>query len=382
MRILIATDAYSSIVNGVVTSVKILRKELMSMGHDVKILTLSSNRKSYYDEEEDAYFFGSFDFSKIYPDARFSPFHAMELIEDILKWQPEIIHSQSEFTTFRIARKISKKINVPIVHTYHTLYEQYTHYFSPNVTSGKYMVSKLSRYIAKRTKCIIVPTLKTEKVLNSYDINDNIFIVPTGLLMDKFERVFTDEEKNNLKIQLGIPENSKIIISIGRVGKEKNIEELLRYYHKAGLDNLYFVIVGDGPERKNLSELVREFNLGDKVIFTGLIPYEKLNIYYQMADLFVSASTSETQGLTYIEALSNGTPVLCRDDTCLEQTVINDYNGYRYINFDDFFNKLHYLLNNNEKHKKLSLNAREGSIENFSSKVFANRILDIYKKYI
>ncbi|HHX67568.1 MAG: glycosyltransferase [Miniphocaeibacter sp.] len=382
MKILLATDAYSAIINGVTTSIKNLRRELISMGHDVKILTLSSNHHSYIDYDDNVVYLGSYDVSRIYPDARFSLSYTNPLLNSILDWKPDIVHTQSEFTTFFIARKIANKLEIPIIHTYHTLYEEYTHYFSPSVKVGKYLAKKFTKRIYNKTACMIVPTLKTFKVLKKYDINGNIYIVPTGLSMDKFKIKYPKEELELLKKELGLPLEAKILISVGRVGKEKNLEELINYLKKIEMENFHLVIVGDGPNKNNLINLIEINNLNNKVTFTGLIPNEQLNIYYQMADLFVSASTSETQGLTYIEALANGIPVLCRNDECLEKTVINNYNGFRYNSFEEFKEKLKLIFNNDELYNNLSKNAIISANENFSSRTFANKVLEIYKKYI
>lgn len=382
MKILLATDAYSAIINGVTTSIKNLRRELISMGHDVKILTLSSNHHSYIDYDDNVVYLGSYDVSRIYPDARFSLSYTNPLLNSILDWKPDIVHTQSEFTTFFIARKIANKLEIPIIHTYHTLYEEYTHYFSPSVKVGKYLAKKFTKSIYNKTACMIVPTLKTFKVLKKYDINGNIYIIPTGLSMDKFKIEYPKEELELLKKELGLPLEAKILISVGRVGKEKNLEELINYLKKIEMENFHLVIVGDGPNKNNLINLIEINNLNNKVTFTGLIPNEQLNIYYQMADLFVSASTSETQGLTYIEALANGIPVLCRNDECLEKTVINNYNGFRYNSFEEFKEKLKLIFNNDELYNNLSKNAIISANENFSSRTFANKVLEIYKKYI
>ncbi|QQK07286.1 glycosyltransferase [Miniphocaeibacter halophilus] len=382
MKILLATDAYSVIVNGVITSIKNLRRELISMGHDVKILTLSSNRHSYIDYDSNVVYLGSYDISKIYPDARFSLSYTNPLIDSILTWKPDIIHTQSEFTTFSIARKIANKLDIPIIHTYHTLYEEYTHYFSPSERIGKYLAKKFTKRIYHKSTCMVVPTLKTYKVLKKYGIDENIYIVPTGLSMDKFSIKYPKEELELLKEELNLPLKSKILISVGRIGKEKNIEELINYLTKMKFKNIHLLIVGDGPYKNTLANLIKDYNLNNKITFTGLIPNDELNIYYQMADLFVSASTSETQGLTYIESLANGTPILCRDDECLEQTVINNYNGFRYNSFDEFSEKLKLILNNNGLYKNFVENAVISVNENFSSTTFANKILEIYEKYI
>lgn len=382
MKILITTDAYSAIINGVTTSIKNLRKELISMGHDVKILTLSNNKHSYTDFDDNVIYLGSYDISKIYPDARVSKSYSNTSIQSILEWKPDIIHSQSEFTTFYISKKISKKLDIPIVHTYHTLYEEYTHYFSPSEKVGKIIAKRFTKFISKKSDCIIVPTSKTEAVLNRYGINDNLYIVPTGLSMEKFKIKYSKEELNILKGDLNVPTDKKILISVGRVGKEKNIEELIEYISRVKLENIHFVIVGDGPNRTNLENLVDKYNIRNIVTFTGLIPNDQLNIYYQMADIFLSASTSETQGLTYVESLANNTPIICRHDTCLKQTVVNGYNGFRYNSYEEFYDKLKLLLEDNDLYEEFSKNSKILAEEKFSSKTFANRILDIYNNYI
>ena len=382
MKILITTDAYSAIINGVTTSIKNLRKELINMGHEVKILTLSNNKYSYTDFDDNVIYLGSYDISRIYPDARVSKSYSNTSIQSILEWKPDIIHSQSEFTTFYISKKISKKLNIPLVHTYHTLYEEYTHYFSPSERVGKIIARRFTKFISKKSACMIVPTSKTEAVLHRYGIRDNLYIVPTGLSMEKFKNKYSVEELNILKEDLNVPTDKKILISVGRVGKEKNIEELIEYINKSNLENIHFVIVGDGPNRENLENMIDEYNMRNIVTFTGLIPNDQLNIYYQMADVFLSASTSETQGLTYVEALANNIPIICRNDTCLEETVVNDFNGYRYNSYEEFYEKLNLVLKDDTLYEKLSINSKLLAEEKFSSKTFASRILDIYRNYL
>ncbi|MDL2310714.1 glycosyltransferase family 4 protein [Peptostreptococcaceae bacterium OttesenSCG-928-C18] len=380
MKILISTDAYTPMVNGVVTSVKNLKNELTKLGHEVRVLALSQTRHSYKDD--DATYMGSIDFSKIYPTARVSLKYSHPLIEDLLAWKPDIIHTQSEFTTFTISKRIASKLDIPIVHTYHTLYEEYTHYFSPSKTAGKFIVRKLTRNIYKKSNAMIVPTKKTEYVLNSYDLKDHIYIVPTGLSMDKFSFKYDEEELAILREELNIPLESKVLVTVGRVGKEKNIEELIDFLNIIDNKNIVLVIIGDGPNREFLEKIVYELGLKNNIIFAGMIPNEQINIYYQMADLFVSASTSETQGLTYIEALANGVPILCRDDLCLEQTVVNDYNGYRYKNYDEFKLYLEKMLTDNIFYNDLAKNAEINVRENFSSEAFANKVLAIYERHV
>ncbi|WP_300410347.1 glycosyltransferase [Lagierella sp.] len=381
MKILISTDAYAAITNGVVTSVKNLRQELLKLGHDVKILTLSPSTESYIDREENIIYLGSFDISILYPDARFTLAWKSPLIDEILEWHPDIIHSQSEFTTFHIARIIKKKLHIPHVHTYHTLYEDYTHYFSKSETIGKMLVEKFTKTISDKTTAFIVPTIKTKNIIQDYGLTKPIHIVPTGLEEEKFEKVYTSEETDALREKIGIPIENKVLLFVGRVGKEKNIGEILEYLNRIKRKDISFVIVGDGPEKRELEEYTKSSGM-DYVIFTGLVDNEKINIYYQMADLFVSASTSETQGLTYVEALFNGLPVLCRDDICLKEPILQCKTGFRYRKFEEFKEQLNEFLDNKDILEEMSKNCREHAIKTCSAKAFANNILDVYKKYV
>lgn len=129
MKVLITTDWYKPAINGVVTSVCNLREELQQRGHEVKILTLSRTAHSY--EEEGVIYMGSVNAGYIYPGARLRVSPGRELYCRIIEWQPDIVHSQCEFSTFFMAKRIAEECKIPLVHTYHTVYEDYTHYFSP-----------------------------------------------------------------------------------------------------------------------------------------------------------------------------------------------------------------------------------------------------------
>ena len=129
MKVLITTEYYIPTINGVVVSTMNLKNELIKKGHEVRILTLSDTRHSY--EKQGDIYIGSAGVQKVYPGARFTFVRNNRFIEELMNWHPDIIHSQSEFSTFFMARRIAKNLQIPIVHTYHTIYEDYTHYFSP-----------------------------------------------------------------------------------------------------------------------------------------------------------------------------------------------------------------------------------------------------------
>ncbi len=294
MKVLITTDCYTPTVNGVVTSVKNLKSELTKRGHEVRILTLSNSLLSW--ERDGVMYLGSLNAGKIYPGARLSLSRDNKYIDEILEWKPEIVHSQSEFSSLSIARKISSKLHVPLVHTYHTVYEDYTHYFSPVEKWGKTMATLFTRAALKHTNCVIAPTHKVFSLLKEYGIMQEVRVIPTGIDLNRFRTAITEKEKGTLRKAIGVPEGNKVLVTVGRLAKEKNVEEILRFISKTGDMKITLVVVGDGPHKEFLMKFSEQLGLGDRVVFTGMVPPTEVGAFYQLGDVFVCASNSETQG--------------------------------------------------------------------------------------
>ena len=162
MRVLITTDWYEPVINGVVTSVMNLSRQLRERGHEVKILTLSRTFHSYI--EGDVVYAGSIGLGCIYPQARLKiPKAAGDYMEMLLEWKPDIVHSQCEFSTFFLAKRIASELHVPIVHTYHTVYEDYTHYFSPQKVWGRNIVQLMTKKLANVVETLIAPSDKIRR---------------------------------------------------------------------------------------------------------------------------------------------------------------------------------------------------------------------------
>lgn len=377
MKILIASDWYKPTVNGVVVSVLNLQSELIKLGHEVRILTLSNNSYSY--KVDNVVYLGSVSAEKIYPEARLRIPLTSGYVEELVEWQPDIIHTQCEFSTFITAKRISKKLNVPIVHTYHTVYEDYTHYFSPNKEWGRHIVASFSRRILENVEKVIVPTGKVKKLLEGYEITQEIQIVPTGIDITAFQNQISSDERIALRHKLGISNSDSIVLYIGRLGKEKNLEEVISFLEKINMENLVFLVVGGGPYKEKLKEFTANLNMDKKVIFAGMVPPVDIGKYYALGDLFVSASNSETQGLTYIESMASGLPALCREDPCLEGVIFNGVNGWQYNGFEDFKEKLEQFFANSELKVNMSAKAVEIAESNFSKEAFGKNIERIYK---
>lgn len=378
MKILIASDFYIPTVNGVVTSIINLKSGLEELGHEVRILTLSMNGKTH--RSGNVYYLGSLDGSKIYPDARFRVGCRKREIANILKWKPDIIHTQNEFSTYFIARKIAKKLSIPMVDTYHTMYEDYTHYFFKSKFVGRMAVVICSKLLGRSVQCIVTPTQKIHNVVESYGIQCPIHTIPTGLSLEHFEERVSDEKIKSIKASLGIPEDNFIVVAVSRISKEKNLNELVHFLTDRKNEKITFVLVGDGPERNKLKKLVAKSGLTDMVKFTGMVRPNVVPMYYQLADLFVSSSTSETQGLTYIEALASGTPILCRKDDCLEGVLEEGLNGHSFEDKEEFLEYLEFfMVHRNDT--GMSSYAKK-TAEKYSKENFVKNIAMLYQDII
>ena len=373
MKILITSDWYYPVVNGVVRSVLNLKEYLESKGHEVRVLTLSNTLTSY--KSSNVYYVGSLSAKNIYPEARVTNILAKTHLRSIKEWEPDIIHSQCEFSTFIMAKTLSKKLNIPLIHTYHTVYEDYTHYFTTNKKAGVKLVAKFSKALSDKCDYFIAPTAKTANILESYTISeDKIAIIPTGVhIPDLYDR-------KTLKDELDINKDKKILLYLGRLAEEKNIEEIIEYYDRLDDPNIEFLIVGGGPHLNKLIDYSKRFK--NKANFIGMVDPSEVNKYYQIADAFTTASTSETQGLTYYEALANGTVAICRSDDSLIGVIEDGFNGFCYDDYEGFKDYLYQVLDDCDLKNKLRENARAYALDNFSVQSFGCKCESLYQKAI
>jgi len=381
-KILITTDLYTVTTNGVVTSVQNLFDELTANGHDVRILTISDNLHSH--KEGAVYYIRSVPLKGVYPDLRMPTSFRHKLIQEIIDWKPDIVHSQCEFFSYQFASRISKITGAPIVHTYHTLYEQYmTSYLIPSKRLGDYLVKMLSKRRLKRVSTLVAPTQKVENTLQGYGMQTPISVVPSGISLEQHFRRLSEQERRFRRRELGIGEEDLVLINLGRLGGEKNLGELLEFFAEARKKNdaLKFLIVGDGPAREDLQRQAKQLDIAEHVIFTGMVPPSEVQNYYQLGDVFVSASTSETQGLTYIEAAANGLPLLCRQDDCLADVLEAGENGYEYTSAEEFLEAIDTMMDD-ESWRAAAAKRSEEIAASFDKKAFGEAIENVYESVL
>ena len=387
MRIGLFTDTYIPYINGVSTSVSVLKKALEKKGHQVFLVTVNSDGMKYKYEDGGRTIrlpgvpIGIYNYrlTEIYP---------LRVINKIKKWKLDVIHSHTEFGVGTFARIVSKQFGIPLVHTYHTMYEDYVHYITHgyfNRSSKKLVVYLTLFYCDTTANELIVPTKKTWDLFKEkYKLDKNIYIIPTGLEIERFYKEnFSDSKLSCIREKLGIKKSDFVLLFVGRLGKEKSVDFLINS-HKELLEiipNLKLLIIGDGPEKEEFISLSKKSKIDDSVIFTGMVPYDEIPAYYQIANLFVTASKTETQGLTLIEAMAAGVVPVCIDDESFKIIVINELNGRIFKNKKDYKKIIIDLYNNNRVLNRMSKQARL-SAEFHSSKYYAESVLDVYNHAI
>lgn len=379
LRVGIFTDTYIPEINGVATSVQQLKRGLEASGNEVYVFAPKNRIKNFAEKNVIRERSVSCPLIK---DRRICCFNMSRALKKVGTLKLDIIHCQTEFEMGQLAIMSAKKYNIPIIHTYHTVYEDYTHYLKfPGCNSRvtKSAVRKLSKVICNKVDKVIVPTEKIKHLLEGYGVTKEIVIQATGINCQKFKNIDLDKV-NSLRNKFNINSENRVLITVGRIAKEKSIIDLIRFLPLIvdKQKDIKLIIVGNGPEMTNLERECKRLNLENNIIFTGSVPWADIENYYALGDIFVGASTTETQGITYMEALAAGKPLLVRWDECLENVLVNNKNGIGFFGADDFVKGYFDICNNYDEMVKGAYK----KAEEYSDIIFAKNIEEVYKSCI
>ena len=388
MKIGIFTDTYNPVTSGVVTSINMLEQEMKKRGHEVFVFTTSKSIQP--NDNQTLYMLNSIPLliAKQYKN-RIATFYSREIAKQIKEIGLDIVHTQTEFSVGAFGKIISRKYDIPFIHTYHTMWEDYVHYISPLKGRNihlKRLARTISRAFVRKAECVITPSNKTAKYLK-YKCkvkNKPIYVIPTGIDIAPFKSSnFTEEERDNLKKSLGIKPNEKIILFLGRVASEKSIDVIMDIMPSIFEEHpdYKFLIVGDGPSKKDLEEQARKLNIDNNVIFTGKVPWNEVPKYYNIGDVFVNASITETQGLTFIEAMSAEIPVVAKYAPNLSEFIHTNKNGILVKKNSDFKKAIIDVIENENLRKTLIRGGNETAKE-YSIEVFGDKLEMLYTEII
>ncbi|WP_125711222.1 glycosyltransferase family 4 protein [Companilactobacillus zhongbaensis] len=374
MNIGIFTDTYFPQVSGVATSIQTLKNDLERKGHSVYIFTTTDPSVSKSTIEPNIFRLGSVPFIS-FTDRRIAVrgmFHAVDLAKEL---KLDVIHTQTEFSLGLIGKFVAKQLKIPFVHTYHTMYEDYLHYVLNGHLLKPYHVKQMSRMFIKNASGVVAPSKQVKATLDRYQIEAPITIIPTGVDLSEYTKPV---DASVVRQKLGISEDTPVILMLSRIALEKKIDhvlhsmpELLKHDPK-----LKLVIVGGGPDMDELVQMSKDLQIDDSVIFTGEVEHDKISPYYHMADIFVSSSDTESQGLTYIEAIASGLKIVVRSAPYTDQLLTDPSVGVTFNQDDQLVPKiLAYLDHPNSFDDR---DARQRILYNISSDKFGDSIIGFY----
>lgn len=385
MRIGLFTDTYPPYINGVSTSVLMLKQGLEKLGHEVYVATVNSENFNYKKDENVLMIpgipIGIMDF-------RMTSLYPLKAQKIIKSWNLDVIHTHTEFGVGSFARLIAKQYNIPLVHTYHTMYEEYIYYITKGYFDGasKRLVEYLTLFLCDKTvEELIVPTRKTYDLFKEkYKVKRDVHIIPSGIDVTRFyEENIDKKELISLRKELNIKKDEYIILYVGRIAKEKsidflinNLKDIIKKIPKARM-----IIVGDGPDMKDLMDLTHQNKLDKYVTFTGKVPWSNVPKYYQLASVFVTASTTETQGLTVIEAMGASKPVVAIRDESFELVMTDKQDGLFFTTDKEYKDLIFKLYKEKDFANMIAKQARI-TANAYNPEVYAKRVLEVYKKVI
>jgi len=378
MKIALFSDTYAPEINGVAIHVAALKEGLESLGHEVLVVTTNPKNNDTF-QEHGVLHCPSIKLKRIYGYGLSMPIN-MKQYQIIKKFNPDVIHIHTEFGIGLFGILVSKMLKRPVIYTLHTIYDDYVYYVVPK--TGQRIFYKYIRSLYKRATVITGPSPKSHEYLINAGLHRNVEIIPNPVDVDRFsiENVST-EDIDNVKKTYNIPDDAFVGCIISRVGKEKSIDVLLNYIEKYSKvnKNFRFLIVGDGPAKADLEQQAKKLGINNVVIFTGKISNNKLLPYYAACDVFLTASLSDTNSISMLEAMSMGLPIIQRNDPINEGQVIENVNGFIFNDENNFIEKLNKVYKmTSEERAELKNKVRNSVIHSNTKNNMAAKIVDVY----
>lgn len=383
MRIAIFTEAYLPRINGVVTHIKLLKEGLEALGHQVLIVTADGDTKKHYLEN------GVLHCPGIKMKQKLSGFEtslplSRTRLHYVRDFDPDVIHVETEFGMGLCGMSIAKYLKVPLVYTMHTMYDEYIYYIAPKLLAdpAKKLSHTYMKTFANRANAITGPSEKCSEYLRGAGVRMPVNVIPNPVELDDFSpEHYNEEEKNALRDRLGIPRDAMLACFVGRLGREKSIDLLIRWWNQAvpKSENLYLLIVGGGPEEATLRSIIAELGCVDRVIMSGSVQHPQLPPYLLASDIYVTASLSDTNSISVLEGMAAGLPVLQRTDPINADQVRDGENGWSFDSPEQLYHWLcHFRDLPQEEKESLKASTRQ-SIMNAGATALGERTLKIYE---
>ncbi len=386
MNIVIFTDTYYPETNGIAVTTKTLVDVLKNNGHQVLVVTSTYNNKIPSNENNIYYI----SFPKKKKRSLFTTISVFNnlIFRHVKAFKPDLVHNQTNGQIGQLGRYTADKLKIPFIYTYHSHFEEYAPYVEPG------MINRIARarertYLKKMMNIsteFIAPSSKIKNYLRKKGVDKYINVITTGIDINKWDN--DEAVKKDIKYlhkKYEIPDETKVLMYVGAISEEKNLDLLIKSYKKY-LDSepktdTRLVIVGEGDQQSALESLVAQLDIKDNVIFAGKVNHDKMKSYFAFADLFVTASTSETQSVSTMEAMAANCLVLVKDDETLVDLIDRDKNGFIFNSDDSFVEELNRLFSLSEDEKeKVRKAARKTIVTNYSLEKYYEKIVEVYER--
>ncbi|MDL2324774.1 glycosyltransferase [Ruminococcaceae bacterium OttesenSCG-928-A16] len=386
MRVAIFAETYFPYISGVVTHIQTLKKGLEAEGHEVLIVTLNPKTHKHYIKDGVLYC-PALPLKKIYGYGVANPVNLRRL-QILEKFNPDIIHLHTEFSMGIFALFAAKRLKKPVVYTLHTMYDDYVFYLFPNKKMSEMAKPAAHAYIRKVANGateIIGPSHKVAEYLQRCGVAKKTNIIPNTVDVSAFlpENV-QEKDIEAVKNKLGITPQDVCLCFVGRLGKEKSIDVLIDHFTKGykGKQNFKLFIIGDGPEKESLQAQIEQLGMEEQVHLLGRIEHNVLPPYYRAFDLFSTASLSEMNSISLLEATASGLYAVNRlDINNLDQIKVGQ-NGNVFTTpaeFAEIVDEYAALTPVEKKHRKTQVTAYA---KRYGSKEFTHEVLKVYNKAI
>lgn len=379
MKIGIFTNNYLPNPYGVTRSIETFRNELGRQGNEVFIF--APFWKGYKDNDSNVFRYPSIDIEIKFRFPLAVPF-SWKMRKIIKKLDLDIIHAQHPNLLGGVAMKWARRKKIPLIFTWHTLYDQYTNFvpFIPPKISANYIIKKAVDF-ANKSDVVIVPTDSIIPILRKWGVkNKNIIPIASGVL----EEEFVDSDRNKIRERYSIKDDETVLLMVSRLTSEKNVEFVFRSVRNIlNKEKVKFLVVSNGYLMPKLKEFCSKENISEKVIFCGEVKREEIKNYFAAADIFVYGSKSETQGMIITEAMYMGLPVVALNATGINSLVLNKGNGFLVSeNEKEFEVAVLKLINDKDLREKFSETSARIAKMKFTSSVCTSRMLEVYQEAI
>ncbi len=376
LRIAVFSDSALPVLNGVSISIEALVQELRRQGHSVHLY--APRFPGYKDSDPNTFRFRSLEtpMSKGYPVA-IPPFYRM--LQRFQRETYDIVHTHTPYMLGMVGFRWSESHGLPIVSTYHTLYDRYAHYF--RLLPRRYMRFRIARhtnFYYNRMDHVITPSEASLKWLRRHSVDTPVTVIPTGLSFGP------PLDRSEARRSLGIPPEQRILLYVGRLAREKNLGVLIEAAALALRSDrsLRLWLVGDGPYRSECIQIARSLGIGDRVRFVGFVDRSLVDQYYAAADLFLFASITETQGLVIQEAMTHGLPAVIVAGGGASAAVEEGVNGFSTKNDpQDLASHVLEVLDDDRLYARMS-DAASRSVRSHSIPQMATKVAQVYRSAI